>query len=256
MTKWIFAVMVAAAAALPVYAQNPARTSAQVATQTPTDAEATIKAALKQRFTTRFPDYSIGSISATPLAGIYEISVQGELLYADASGRYLFQGALIDLDTRTDLTAQRMEQLNRIDFNALPLHAAITQVRGNGQRKIAIFEDPNCGYCKQFHRTLEGFDDITIHSLMYPVLAPDSRAKSEAILCAPDAVAALRGWMLQARLPAPANPQTCTTHIDTVLAFGSQQNLRGTPAIFFEDGSHVAGALNAEQLKLRLAEQN
>jgi len=248
MYKWIVAVMWSAAAMMPVYAQNPA--------QAATDAEATIKATLKQRFATRFPDYTIGQINTTPLPGIYEVSVQGELLYADASGRYLFQGALIDLDTRTDLTAQRMEKLNQVDFNALPLHAAITQIRGNGQRKIVIFEDPNCGYCKQFHHTLEGFDDITIHSLMYPILAPDSRAKSEAILCAPDAVAALRGWMLQARLPVPANPQTCTTHIDTILAFGKQQNLRGTPAIFFEDGSHVAGALNAEQLRLRLAGQN
>jgi len=252
MYKWIFAVMLFAVAALPVHAQNPTRSPAQ----TTVDLEATIKTALKQRLATRFPDYTIGQISTTPLLGIYEVPVQGELLYADASGRYLFQGALIDLDTRTDLTAQRMEKLNQIDFNALPLHAAITQIRGNGQRKIAIFEDPNCGYCKQFHRTLEGFDDITIHSLMYPVLAPDSRAKSEAILCAPDSVAALRGWMLQAKLPAAANPQTCTTHIDTILAFGKQQNLRGTPAIFFEDGSHVAGALNAEQLRLRLAGQN
>jgi len=223
-----------------------------VAIALPVRAEQNDYSALKQAFTARFPEYIIGNVRPTPLPGIYEVPVQGELLYSDASGRYIFQGALIDLDTRSDLTAQRMEELTRVSFDALPLHAAITQVRGNGQRKIAIFEDPNCGYCKQFHRTLEAFDNITIHSLMYPVLAPDSRAKSEAIMCAADAVAALRGWMLRGKLPAMTR---CATDIDAVLAFGKQHALRGTPAIFFEDGSHVAGALNAEQLTLRLAGQ-
>jgi len=251
--KPIFALMFALIFSL--MSAATARTVEKTATATAdATADASIRAALKQRFAARFPGYAIGEVQSTPLAGVYEIALQGELLYSDASGRYVLQGALIDLDTRTDLTAQRMAKLTEVAFDALPLHAAVTQVRGTGQRKIAIFEDPNCGYCKQFHRTLEGFDDITIYSLMLPVLAPDSREKSEAILCAPDAVATLRGWMLDAKRPAPA-PAPCTTHIDDVLAFARQHNIRGTPAIYFADGTRANGALSAEQLTQRLAGQ-
>ncbi len=207
------------------------------------------KATIKQSFAQRFPGVTLGEVEQTPLAGVYEIPVQGELYYVDGSGRYMLQGSLIDLETRTDLTAERVAKLTAVDFEKLPLATAVKQVRGTGERKIAIFEDPNCGYCKQFHRTLERFDDITIYSVMFPILAPDSREKATNIMCADDSVAALRSWMLDGKTPAKA---TCETNIDELLAFGKQHNVRGTPAVFFEDGSRVGGAMTFEQLTRRL----
>ena len=210
-----------------------------------------IKANIKQSFDKRFPGLAVGEAVETPFTGVYEIPVQGELFYVDATGRYVLQGSLIDLETRTDLTAERMARLTAIPFENLPLASAVKQVRGTGERKIAIFEDPNCGYCKQFHRTLERFDDITIYSVMFPILAPDSREKAEHIMCAKDSVATLRAWMLDGKLPPKA---TCETNIDELLAFGKQHNVRGTPAVFFEDGTRVGGAMNFDQLTRRLAD--
>lgn len=255
----------AAAQEVQAAAQTPASEAASTSTDASDDAadtaqadatppaapsEEDIKAAIQQRFLARFSGLSVGDVASTPFAGVYEIPVQGELLYTDASGRYVLQGSMIDLDTRTDLTAERMAKLTAVDFDKLPLASAIKQVRGNGEHKIVIFEDPNCGYCKQFHRTLENFDNITIYSVMFPILAPDSRQKSEHIMCAKDPVAALRGWMLEGKVPPKAN---CDTDIDGLLAFGKQHNVRGTPAVFFEDGTRVGGAMNAEQLTQRLA---
>lgn len=216
--------------------------------------EAALKAistTIKQSFGKRFPGLAIGEVAETPFSGVYEIPVQGELFYVDATGRYVLQGSLIDLETRTDLTAERMAKLTAVPFEELPLESAVKQVRGTGERKIAIFEDPNCGYCKQFHRTLERFDDITIYSVMFPILAPDSREKAENIMCAKDSVATLRAWMLDGKTPPKA---TCDTNIDELLAFGKQHNVRGTPAVFFEDGSRVGGAMTFDQLTRRLAD--
>ena len=209
------------------------------------------KAEIQKSFGKRFPGLAVGDPTETPIPGMYEVPVQGELFYVDASGRYVLQGSLIDLETRTDLTAERMAKLTAIPFEDLPLASAVTQVRGTGERKIAIFEDPNCGYCKRFHQTLERFDDITIYSVMFPILAPDSREKAENIMCAEDSAATLRAWMLNGKLPPKA---TCETNIDELVAFGKQHNIRGTPAIFFEDGTRVGGAMNFDQLTRRLAE--
>lgn len=216
----------------------------------PEAALAAAQAAIKESFGKRFPDMTVVEVTPTPFQGVYEIPLQGELYYVDATGRYMLRGTLIDLETRTDLTAERMAKLTAVPFDKLPLETAVKQVRGTGEHKIVIFEDPNCGYCKQFHRTLEGFDDITIYSVMFPILAPDSRDKAEHIMCASDPAATLRAWMLDGKTPPKAN---CDTNIDELLAFGKQHSVRGTPAVFFEDGSRVSGAMSAEQLTRRLA---
>src|SRR5690606_22058741 len=120
-----------------------------------------------------------------------------------------------------------------IDFSTLPLKDAITQVRGDGTRHIAVFEDPNCGYCKMLHKTLAQIDNVTIHTFLYPILSPDSHTRSRDIWCAPDAAAAWRSWMLEGKDPAPAQ---CETPIESNLALGRKLMVTGTPAIFFKDG--------------------
>ena len=228
-----------------------AASTALSAAEAPELAEERAKDAIRQSFDARFPGLELGEIEQTPFKGVYEVPVQGELFYVDATGRYMLRGTMIDMETRTDVTAERMVKLSAVPFDQLPLASAVKQVRGTGERKLLIFEDPNCGYCKQLHRTLEGLDDVTIYSVMFPILAPDSRQKAEHIMCADDAVATLRAWMLEGKTPPPAS---CETNIDELLRFGQQHKVRGTPAIFFEDGSRVSGAMDLEQLTRRLAD--
>src|SRR5690606_38683051 len=181
----------------------------------------------------------------------YEIQVGGELLYTDEKVSYIMQGVLIDTATRTNVTSQRQEALSAVPFEELPLELAFEQKRGNGMRRIAVFEDPNCGYCKQMRHTLRELEDVTIYTFMYPILSPDSVEKVQAVWCAADKAAAWDAWMLNGEEPAAAN---CAAPIKELVALGQRLNVRGTPPTIFEDGGRVSGALPRPALESRLTE--
>src|SRR5690606_40933326 len=106
------------------------------------------------------------------------------LLYTYPQACFVMQGSLLDSKTRVDLTEQRMQELNRVSLNDLPLDKAIKLVKGDGSRQMVVFEDPNCGYCKRLHTTLQEIDNVTVYSLMFPILRQDSHRKAEDIWCA------------------------------------------------------------------------
>lgn len=204
----------------------------------------------KKRFETEFEGIKVEQVSVTPFDGILELRLEGnDVLYTNSNVDFILQGSLVDVASRTDLTAQRLEELNRVDFTDLPLDKAIKTVKGNGSQQIAIFEDPNCVYCKRLHETLSEIDNVTIYSLLFPILTPESRTISEHVWCADDPSAAWNALMTDNNKPAA---KTCDTPIDDLLKFGMELGVQGTPAIFFEDGSRANGWLPADKLKERL----
>ncbi|MFT0849480.1 DsbC family protein [Achromobacter sp. F4_2707] len=205
---------------------------------------------VRKGFEERFPGLGVNEISTTPFPGLFEIRIGSDLLYVDGEVNYVLQGSLIDAKSRRDLTAQRLEALSRVDFSSLPFEAAIKQVRGDGSRQMAVFEDPNCGYCKLLHKTLENMDDVTIYTFLFPILSEDSHSRSRNIWCAEDRVAAWRGWMLENKHPATAE---CDTPVEANLALGKSLMVTGTPAIFFADGTRVNGALRQADLEAKLS---
>lgn len=206
--------------------------------------------AVKTAFETRFDGVEVTGVRQAPMDGLYEIQVGMDLVYVDAAVNYLMQGALIDAKTRTDLTAARIQKLSEVPFDSLPIELAIKTVRGDGSRKLAVFEDPNCIYCKQLHANLKDIDNVTVYSFLYPILSPDSSAKSRNVWCASDPAAALLDWMIDGKEPAEA--QCDDDPVEQVLELGRQLSVRGTPAILFADGSRVSGALPTDQLRLKL----
>jgi thiol:disulfide interchange protein DsbC len=195
----------------------------------------------------------IDELTRTP-AGLYEVRIGTDLLYADPSGNYIFAGSLHDLRTQENLTQRRIDKLTAIDWKDLPLDDAIKIVRGNGgngKRQIAMFEDPNCGYCRQIHQTLAKMTDMTVYVFLYPILSPDSADKSKQIWCSPNRAQTWLDWMLE-RKPITA-PGNCPTPIERTLALGQKHRINGTPAVFFPDGTRVPGAMSAEQIERRLA---
>lgn len=210
--------------------------------------EATIKKALEPRL----GGAKIESIRETPYSGLYEVRVAGDILYTDKKGDYLFIGHVYDTKTSTNLTRARVEEINKIKFSELPFQMALKQVKGNGKRVIAVFEDPNCGYCKRLRQTtLKEIDNVTIYTFLYNILSEDSVVKSKNIWCAPDRNKALDDWMINGKLP-PAAPAACKTPNDEVLALGQKLRIQGTPAIFFTDGSRIPGAIDLKGLEAKL----
>ena len=152
------------------------------------------EAAIRKNLAERLPQMGkIDEVSKTPMSGLFEVRVGTELFYTDADGNFLIQGHLIDTKQQRNLTEERMDKLLAIDFSALPVKDAFTIVRGNGKRKIAVFEDPNCGYCKRFERDLQKVDNVTVYMFLYPILGPDSTDKSRNIWCAKDKGEGLAG---------------------------------------------------------------
>jgi thiol:disulfide interchange protein DsbC len=211
-------------------------------------------AVIRKNLAERIPQIGkIDEISKTPVPGIYEIRVNGtDVLYTDAQGDYLIQGNLIDTKQRRNLTEERVDKLTAIQFDTLPVKDAFTIVRGNGKRKMAVFEDPNCGYCKRFEANLQKVDNVTVYLYLYPVLGPGSVDKSKVIWCAKDKAKAFQDWMLNEVEPTAAKCDTAA--VDRNLQLGKKYKITGTPTLVFADGARVPGAIGADQVEQRLAQ--
>ena len=212
------------------------------------------EAAIRKNLTERVPQLQqIDEITKSAMPGLYEVRYNGtDILYTDAEGNYLIQGSLIDTKQKRNLTEERIDKLTAVAFDSLPLKDAFTIVRGNGKRKLAVFEDPNCGYCKRFERDLQKVDNVTVYMFLYPILSADSTAKSRNIWCAKDRAGAWMDWMVRDQVPAAA---TCdSTALNRNIEFGKKHKITGTPTLVFADGSRVPGAINAQQVEKFLAE--
>jgi len=213
--------------------------------------EAAIRKALAERLPT-MP--KIDEVRPAPIAGLYEVRYGGtEILYVDAKAEYIVQGSILDTKTLTNLTEARQDQLTAIDFAKLPFKDAIVLRQGSGKRQLAVFVDPNCGYCKRFERDLAGLKDVTIHAFLMPILGPDSNAKSRDIWCNKDPAKAWRAWMLDNVVPPKAMGACDANALARNVALGQRHRINGTPAVVFEDGTRKPGAIPIDQVEKLLA---
>jgi thiol:disulfide interchange protein DsbC len=209
-------------------------------------------AAIRKNIGERLPQFpKIDEITKTPIPGVYELRVGTDLFYTDEQGNYILEGHLIDTKSRVNLTEERIGKLTAIDFKSLPLKDAMVWKQGTGERKLVVFADPNCGYCKKFERDLQAVKDVTVYTFLYPILGGDSPEKSKAIWCAKDNTKAWRDWMIKGT-PAENSPSCDSTALQRNFAFGKKHRINGTPGLVFEDGTQRAGALNAEAIEKML----
>src|SRR6185436_12856692 len=211
------------------------------------------EAEIRKNLAERLPNFPpIDEVSKTAIPGVYELRLGTDILYTDEHGNHVFQGNLIDTKTRSNLTEARIAKLTQIDFASLPLKDAIVIKQGSGARKIAVFGDPNCGYCKRLERDLLALKDVSIYTFLYPILGPDSNVKARDIWCAREPAKVWRNWMVDGATPAKAMGACDTSALDRNVALGNRHRVTGTPAVVFEDGSRAPGAIPAEQLESRL----
>lgn len=211
-------------------------------------AAAASEATVKQAMQKKYPSVQIESVAKTPIAGIYEVYAEGDILYVDENANYLITGGrMIDSARKNDLTAERLRALSAVKFEQLPLDLAFRKVQGNGARKLAYFTDPNCPYCKKLEPDLAKLENVTIYVFLYPVLGQDSYEKSKAVWCSKDRAKVWDEMMLNGN--PPKKPGTCETPIEKIVAFGRRKGVSGTPTMFLADGERVKGAIPLEQLK-------
>jgi thiol:disulfide interchange protein DsbC len=211
------------------------------------------EAAIRKNLAERLPNFpKIDEVSKSPIPGLYEVRMGTEILYSDENGNHLIQGSVIETKTRTDLTQARIDKLTMIDFASLPLKDAVLVKQGTGARRIVVFADPNCGYCKRIERDLQAVKDVSIYTFLYPILGADSTAKSRDIWCAKDSAKAWRSWMIDNAVPQKAASDCDVAALDRNLKLGQKYRVQGTPAVVFEDGTRAPGAVPAAQIESRI----
>jgi thiol:disulfide interchange protein DsbC len=214
------------------------------------------EATIRKNLAERVPQMGrVDEVTKSPMPGVWEVRVGSELYYTDADGGYVIHGQMIDTKQRRNVTQERMEKLTAIDFDALPFKDSFSIVRGNGKRKVALFEDPNCGYCKRFERELQKVDNVTIHVFLYPILGEDSVVKSRNIWCSRDVAKAWSDWMVRDKAaPSASGPGCDPTALDRNRELGKRFQITGTPTLVFMDGRRVPGAIGAADVEKLLAE--
>ncbi|OWQ46238.1 disulfide isomerase [Roseateles noduli] len=196
-------------------------------------------------------EIKIDEIRPSPIAGLWEVRIGSEIRYTDATGQYLVEGEILDLKSRKNVTQERIEKITAIDFASLPLKDAIVWKKGDGKRRIAVFADPNCGYCKRFEKSLQEVDNITVYTFVIPILGGDSPEKSRTMWCAKDNTVAWRNWMIDGAMAPPADAKCDSSAIQRNLALSQKIRVNGTPAILFENGTRAPGAISPQQLEQR-----
>jgi thiol:disulfide interchange protein DsbC len=216
------------------------------------DVPAEIAAKIRATLHERIPDLKVESIHKSLLPGLYELDTGDELLYTN-DGTLIFAGRVIDTKNKEDLTAARWNELHAIDFNSLPFDLAIKTVRGDGSRKLAVFADPLCPYCRQLEQEMQGVNNVTIYTFLYPLetIHPGASVKAVDIWCAKDRSATWSKWMLQQTAP----PDTrCTgAPIDKLQALGQKIRIDSTPTMFTVDGKRTRGAIKHNEIEQLLA---
>ena len=211
------------------------------------------EAVIRKNIAERLPDFpKIDEVSKTPVPGLYELRIGTEILYTDERGDHVIEGHLIETRTRTDLTSARIDKLTAIDFASLPLKDAIVWKQGSGARKLVVFADPNCGYCKKFEKEMQQVKDVTVYTFLYPILGGDSPDKSRDIWCAKDNGAVWRDWMIKGTAPARSAATCDTAALQRNVAMAKKFRINGTPALVFEDGKRIPGAMAPEQVEKQL----
>ena len=211
------------------------------------------EATIRKNLSERLPNMpKINEVSKTPMPGLFEVRMGNDIMYSDAEGNFLIQGALMDVRQKRNLTEERMDKLSAVPFEQLPLKNTFSQVRGNGKRKLVVFADPNCGYCKRFEKDLQKLDNVTIQHVLYPILGEDSKTKSKNIWCAKDKAKAWNDWMINGITPPAASCDTAA--VEANVEFGKKNRITGTPTLFFADGTRVVGAVPLAQIENQLGQ--
>lgn len=211
------------------------------------------EAVIRKALTQQFPGANIASVQKTPYSGLFEVYLDGQLIYVDAKAQYVFSGDVIDLKNRTNLTQARLNKLQAIKWDTLPLQNALKTVKGRGERKLVVFSDVDCPFCRKFETELAKVDNITVYTFLYPIegLHPKAVQTSKQIWCAPDRNKAWDEYITRGTVP--NNDGKCANPVEATIALGNRLKVNGTPTLVFANGVRVPGMVPAAQLERLLA---
>lgn len=205
---------------------------------------------LEEALKEKMPDLEITEISSTPVPGILELLTGGDVIYMTPDAKYMFQGNLIDLDARANLTQNRLGQVHMTLINEMPDEETVifAPEKTDNMREITVFTDTSCPYCSKLHEEVDELNaaGIKVRYLLYPRAGLGSPAHKElmSVWCADDQqsamTAAKRGQNIEEKI--------CDTPIEKHIALAQQVGLRGTPLIYLDSGEIISGYRPADAI--------
>ncbi|HNV82696.1 MAG TPA: DsbC family protein [Arenimonas sp.] len=194
------------------------------------------------------PGTQIDSIKASPIPGFREVAVGGRIIYVSADGRYLFQGSLFDLTTRTSMTEASQAQIRRGILAKVGPERRIIFAAAKPVHRVTVFTDIDCGYCRKMHQQIAEYNKlgISVEYLFYPRagVGSDSSDKAINVWCSADR----RKALTDAKNDRPVPKKTCANPIAADYALGQKIGFDGTPAVYSADGTQVGGYLAPQQM--------
>jgi thiol:disulfide interchange protein DsbC len=216
--------------------------------------DAAIATTIRNTLATRLPNLPhIDEITRSPIPGIWEVRLGSQIVYSDAQGSFVIEGEIIDTAQHANITQARIDKLTAVDFAKLPLKDAVVWKKGTGARKLVVFADPNCGYCKKLERDLNNVRDVTVFTFMIPILGGDSPQKARDIWCSKDNGKVWRSWMIDGTPPPVVTASCDTSALSRNVALGQKHGVTGTPSLVFEDSERVPGIISVEDLEKKFA---
>jgi thiol:disulfide interchange protein DsbC len=216
--------------------------------------DAAIAATIRTNLAKQLPNLPrIDEVTKSPVPGLWELRIGSQVIYSDPAGKFVIEGEIIDATKHVNLTKERVDRLTAFEFSKLPLKDAVVWKRGTGARKLVVFADPNCGYCKKLERDLNTVPDITVFTFLVPILGGDSPQKARDIWCSKDSGKAWRTWMIDGTAPPPASAKCDVAALSRNVALGEKHAVTGTPALVFEDSARVPGIISPEEIEKKFA---
>lgn len=207
-----------------------------------------------QKLQSLYPATTFTDIRPSPVNGVYEVIMGRNVAYTDETGRYFMFGHIFDMSSQRDLTAELLETLNKIDISTLPIDDSIKIVHGSGERKLYLFSDPDCPYCKRLEKELQKLKNVTIHTFLYPIdeLHPQAADKSHLIWCAKDREEAWKALMQQGTTPVANSREDCQSPIERNVRLAKRLGIEGTPTMILENGTFAQGFMQVSELETLL----
>lgn len=208
------------------------------------DGSATIRAALAKVL----PDHKPTSVKPSVVDGLYQVDIGPQVMFVTADGRYLIDGAIVDLQTRENIADAAQAEARQRAMASMKDEDAIVFAADSPKHTVTVFTDIDCGYCRKLHHQIDGYNDegISVRYLFYPRsgVGTPSYNKAVSVWCAEDQKAAITA----AKNGEPVADATCKNPVEKQMALGELLGIRGTPAIVLESGDLVPGYVEPKRL--------
>jgi len=195
------------------------------------------------------------SIRATAIPGLYEVVFGSDIFYSSADGRYVLQGALVDLDTNENLTETTRTEIRQGLMGKLNESEMIVFGPKKPRHTLTVFTDIDCGYCRKLHAEMAELNSlgVKVRYMMFPRSGPNTPSYQKAVnvWCAKDQQISMTKAKAGESLP-EAN---CDNPIGAQFDIGQQLGVTGTPALLLDDGTLIPGYRPAKDLAAMLDEQ-